>query len=74
MNNCLRSWVGNVNLRYRFKKVQGLQAGINVNSASTKGGLFILWVSPDSALFPQGGDVSDYLTYRSNIDPYITYV
>ncbi len=65
---------GNVNLRYRFKKIQGLQIGVNANSATTKGGLFILWARPDSALYPQGGHVSDYLTYRTNIDPFITYV
>lgn len=64
----------NTNLRYRFKKIKGLQMGINANRVSTKGGLFILWAHPDSAYYPQGGAVSQYTTYRTNIDPYINYV
>ncbi len=64
----------NTNLRYRFKKITGLQVGVNANTASTKGGLFILWVNPDSALYPKGGDVSHYITYRTNIDPFINYI
>lgn len=63
----------NVNLRYRFKKIKGLSAGINANTISTRGGLFLIWVNPDSALYPAGGDLSHYKTYRTNIDPYIIY-
>lgn len=63
----------NTNLRYRFKKIPGLQVGVNANRVSTKGGLFILWAHPDSALFPQGGDVSNYTTFRSNVDPFLNY-
>lgn len=64
----------NVNLRYRFqKKLQGLQIGVNANTISTKGGLFLIWVSPDSALFPAGGDLAHYRTFRTNIDPFISY-
>lgn len=64
----------NTNLRYRFKNIQGLQVGVNANRVSTKGGLFILWAHPDSAYYPQGGDVSNYTTYRTNVDPYLNYV
>ncbi len=64
----------NTNLRYRFKKIQGLQMGVNINRVSTKGGLFILWATPDSAYYPKGLDVSNYTTFRTNIDPYINYV
>ncbi len=63
----------NTNLRYRFKKIPSLQVGVNVNRVSTKGGLFILWAHPDSAYYPQGGKVTDYTTFRTNIDPYINY-
>jgi outer membrane receptor protein involved in Fe transport len=63
----------NVNLRYRFKKIKGLSVGVNANTIRTKGGLFLIWVSPDSALYPTGGDLSHYTTYRTNVDPYITY-
>jgi iron complex outermembrane receptor protein len=63
----------NVNLRYRFKKIKGLSVGVNANTIRTKGGLFLIWVNPDSALYPTGGDLSHYTTYRTNIDPYLIY-
>jgi iron complex outermembrane receptor protein len=67
---------GNVNLRYRFTgKLEGLQAGINANTIRTKGGLFLIWENPDSGAYrPAGGDLSHYITYRTNIDPFITYL
>jgi outer membrane receptor protein involved in Fe transport len=65
----------NANLRYRFtKKFQGLQVGINANTIRTKGGLFLTWDNDSiGALRPAGGDLSHYITFRSNIDPFITY-
>jgi iron complex outermembrane receptor protein len=65
----------NVNLRYRFgKKLQGLQIGVNGNTIRTQGGLFLLWENADSGAYrPAGGDLSHYTTYRSNVDPFITY-
>lgn len=63
----------NFNTRYRFKKVEGLSAGLNGNINTTKGGLFIIWQDADSgALKPQGAP-SNYITRRINIDPYVTY-
>lgn len=59
--------------RYRFQKLKGLSAGINGNYMVTNGGYFILWVSGDSAYYPQGGSVSDYHTRRMAVDPYLTY-
>ena len=65
----------NTNLRYRFsKKLQGLQIGVNANTMRTKGGLFLIWDNDTTgSLRPAGGDLSHYTTYRTNIDPYITY-
>lgn len=65
----------NTNLRYRFKgKLQGLQVGLNVNTIRTKGGLFLTWDNDSTgALRPGGGDLSHYTTYRTNVDPFITY-
>ncbi|MGZ4158886.1 MAG: TonB-dependent receptor, partial [Bacteroidia bacterium] len=65
----------NINLRYRFdKKLQGLQIGVNANTIRTQGGLFLLWANADSGAYrPAGGDLSHYTTYRSNVDPFITY-
>jgi outer membrane receptor protein involved in Fe transport len=66
----------NANLRYRFskKKLQGLQVGVNVNTIRTQGGLFLIWENVDSGAYrPSGGDLSHYTTYRTNIDPFVTY-
>ncbi|MCX6295216.1 MAG: TonB-dependent receptor [Bacteroidetes bacterium] len=65
----------NANLRYRFgKKLQGLQVGLNVNTIRTKGGLFLIWLDADSGAYrPAGNDLSHYTTYRTNVDPFLTY-
>ena len=64
----------NTNLRYHFKKVPGLFAGVNLNTMMTEGTLFFLWKNDTSAGYiPATGTLSDYTTYRTNIDPFITY-
>lgn len=63
----------NVNLRYNFQKIKGLQVGVNSNFVRAQGGLFILWQNPDSAYYPKNGSVGQFVNYRTNIDPYITY-
>lgn len=63
----------NVNTRYRFKKVDGLTAGLNVNMMRTVGGLFILWHSDSLAYTPLDSNIQNYKNFRYNIDPYIVY-
>ncbi len=63
----------NVNVRYRFKKVSGLSAGVNVNSMRTTGGLFLLWYDDNHAYIPKDSTIQNYKNYRMNIDPFITY-
>jgi outer membrane receptor protein involved in Fe transport len=64
----------NANLRYRFPKVEGLTAGVNVNAMQTKGGLFLLWQDADSGAYrPSGGELQNYKNTRFNIDPFIAY-
>ncbi len=64
----------NSNLRYRFKKIEGLSVGVNVNSMKTEGTLFFLWDNDTSgAYIPAKNTLSDYTTYRTNVDPFITY-
>lgn len=63
----------NVNLRYNFKKVQGLSIGLNTNMMETRGGLFFLWQNADSAYIPQGRTIQVYSNQRCNVDPFITY-
>jgi outer membrane receptor protein involved in Fe transport len=63
----------NANLRYNFKKVPGLSVGLNTNMMETRGGLFFLWQSADSAYIPQGRTIQVFSNQRVNVDPFITY-
>ena len=71
---------GNINLRYHFKKIHGLIAGLAVNTQRTDGGNYLIWLNDSSgALLPLGGvdtagsTLSLYTTYRTTIDPYFSY-
>ncbi len=69
----------NFNTRYRSKKVEGLSYGLNVNAQTSNGGLFLIWESDSTVYSPYGGThpdsttISEYKTYRTSLDPYITY-
>lgn len=63
----------NINTRYRFKKVDGLSAGINANMMRTSGGLFILWYNDTLAYIPADSTIQSYTNYRYNVDPFIVY-
>lgn len=64
----------NINVKYHFKKIKGLSIGMNSNAMQTTGGLFILWQDADSGGYkPQTGTLSNYVTTRSNYDPFVTY-
>ncbi len=71
----------NMNTRYSFDKhLKGLSVGVNTNYMRTKGGLFFIWQDDSTgALIPQGGldsntTISNYVTRRWNIDPFVTYL
>ncbi len=63
----------NMNLRYNFKKIQGLSIGLNTNMMETRGGLFFLWQNADSVYVPQGLNIQRFSNQRMNIDPFINY-
>ncbi|HTN47296.1 MAG TPA: TonB-dependent receptor [Flavipsychrobacter sp.] len=74
----------NVNLRYTFKKLEGLVAGVNVNAQKSRTQTFFFW-QPDSNylenIYKPFGGLDDSTTTvnknrgtRFNIDPYITYI
>ena len=72
---------GNFSLRYHFKNIAGLTAGLAVNSQVSKGGNFLFWENDSSgALKPFGGSsgslstLSLYTTTRTYVDPSISYV
>ena len=70
----------NTNTRWRSKKYTGLSYGLNSNYNEEKGNLFFLWHNADSVLMPQGltdtatTTLSEYHSYRLNIDPFITFI
>ncbi len=69
----------NFNTRYRSRKIDGLSYGLNFNTMYTVGTLFFIWQNDTTGAFlPLGGtgdgtSLSDYTTYRTNVDPFLTY-
>ncbi len=65
---------GNLALRYRFEKVQGLSAGVSTSAMVSDHADFIFWQNADSGAYRQNPDSYARLTgNRFNIDPYIEY-
>ncbi len=65
---------GNVGLRYRFKKIQGLTVGLATSAMYIDKGDFLLWQDADSGAFRQNPESMTPLTgYRYNIDPSVEY-
>lgn len=65
---------GNVGLRYRFKKVQGLSVGLTASAMYLDKGDFLLWLDADSGAYRQNPESLTPLNgYRYNIDPYMEY-
>lgn len=72
----------NINTRYSFKNtLDGLFVGVNGNIQRAKGGLFTIWQDDTiGAYIPFGGidtattSISEYVTIRKNVDPFITYL
>lgn len=64
----------NVNLRYRFKKIVGLNAGINANAMLAKGNMVLAWLNDSSGLY-RGYPGAVFTQNQSifNVDPFIRY-
>lgn len=66
---------GNLNLRYRFKKVAGLSAGISSSIMSLDASDFLLWQNADSGAYRQNPvSYAPVHGTRYNVDPYIEYL
>jgi outer membrane receptor protein involved in Fe transport len=64
----------NFNTRYRFKKVEGLSAGVNMNTMAGVSTIFFLFKNDTSGAYtPAPNTLSNSRTYRTNVDPFITY-
>ncbi len=71
----------NTNLRYRFKKIDGLSVGINTNYLYAHTGTFFIWANDSTGGYrPLGGtdsattSITKNRYYRFNIDPFVNYV
>lgn len=71
----------NISYRYRFKKAEGLTAGIKTNSMYDHHGIFFYWANDSTgALMPYGGldtattTISVSNIMRHSIDPFISYI
>ena len=64
----------NFNTRYRFKKIEGLSAGVNFNTMVTNSTIFFLFQNDTTGGYtPATNTLSDSRAYRTNIDPFVTY-
>ncbi len=65
---------GNLGLRYRFKKIERLSAGISISGMYVDQADFLLWQDADSGVYIQNPSTVIQLTgHRYNLDPYIEY-
>ncbi len=65
---------GNVGLRYRSEKVQGLSLGLSTSAMYVDQSDFLLWQDADSGAYRQNPESMSPLTgHRFNIDPFVEY-
>lgn len=65
---------GNLGLRYRFKQIAGLTAGVSASAMLIDNSDFLLWMDADSGAFRQNPEAAAPLTgHRYNIDPFVEY-
>jgi iron complex outermembrane receptor protein len=65
---------GNLGIRYRFKKIERLSAGVSMSGMYVDKSDFLLWQDADSGIYIQNPSTVVPLTgHRYNIDPYVEY-
>src|SRR5574343_567759 len=64
----------NFNLRYRFKKIVGLNAGVNGNFMLSKGNMVLAWLNDSNGIY-RGYPGAVFMQNQTlfNIDPFIRY-
>ncbi len=66
---------GNLNLRYRFKDIEGLSVGINSNAMYSLSSFALLWLDADTGLYrPRTRGITTTEQLNFNIDPYVEYI
>lgn len=62
-------------VRYRFKKVKGLSAGVGFNAMRSRSASFFLWKDDQSgALMPLDNTITENNATRLTIDPFVTWL
>ncbi|MEX1131639.1 MAG: TonB-dependent receptor [Flavobacteriales bacterium] len=65
----------NVGLRWRNKKVKGLNYGFNTNAMKSRSTSVFIWADTDEGLYrPNQGTVTRTLGTQYYVDPYVNYV
>lgn len=64
----------NFNTRYRFKKIVGLQAGVNGNFMLSKGNMVLAWLNDSNGIY-RGYPGAVFMQNQTlfNIDPFVKY-
>jgi outer membrane receptor protein involved in Fe transport len=65
---------GNVSMRYRSKKIDGLNVGFNSNGMYSESSFALLWLNADSGLYlPRTRAITTTKQVQFNVDPYVEY-
>lgn len=65
----------NMNLRYRFKKVEGLSIGVNSNVMLSRSTGALLWLNADSGMYrAYPGSLTLTLQTAAYVDPFVQYL
>lgn len=65
----------NVNLRYRFKKISGLSAGVNFNGMYARFANSFIWLNNKDGIYrPYPGTLTTTSQTAYNIDPFVEYI
>lgn len=73
--NAQKRFRGNANLRYRFKKLPGLSAGVNTNWMSSESMATLIWENSGKGLYGAfQGSATRTKQLLGTVDPFITYI
>jgi iron complex outermembrane receptor protein len=64
----------NMNLRYRFKKVEGLSVGVNANAMLSRSTGTLIWLNADTGMYRSyPGSITLTLQTAAYVDPFVQY-
>lgn len=64
----------NMNLKYRFKKVEGLSVGVNANAMLSRSAGTLIWLNADTGMYRSyPGSITLTLQTAAYVDPFVQY-